>query len=112
RAYVRVLLWKRQPAFAAALAAALAAAEQDLSCPACTGGAVIRPWEVSDERSKKLLLLPRQMAGAPVLPGDLPPVLRRAACEPARHWPACRPSPSRLTGRWRNQGSRNRDGTG
>jgi hypothetical protein len=28
---VRVLLWKRQPAFAAALAAA----EQDLSCPAC-----------------------------------------------------------------------------
>lgn len=35
RAHVRVLLWKRQPAFAAALAAALAAAEQDLSCPAC-----------------------------------------------------------------------------
>jgi hypothetical protein len=31
RAHVRVLLWKRQPAFAAALAAA----EQDLSCPAC-----------------------------------------------------------------------------
>jgi hypothetical protein len=42
-AYVRVLLWKRQPAFAAALAAA----EQDLSCPACTGAA-IRPWEASD----------------------------------------------------------------
>ena len=35
RAHVRVLLWKRQPAFAAALAAALAAAEQDLSCAAC-----------------------------------------------------------------------------
>src|SRR5689334_3136197 len=35
RAHVRVLLWKRQPAFAAALATALAAAEQDLSCPAC-----------------------------------------------------------------------------
>jgi len=35
RAHVRVLLWKRQPAFAAALAAALAAAEQDLSCLAC-----------------------------------------------------------------------------
>jgi len=31
RAHVRVLLWKRQPAFAAALAAA----EQDLSCAAC-----------------------------------------------------------------------------
>ena len=31
RAHVRVLLWKRQPAFAAALAAA----EQDLCCPAC-----------------------------------------------------------------------------
>ena len=30
RAHVRVLLWKRQPAFAAALAAA----EQNLSCPA------------------------------------------------------------------------------
>jgi hypothetical protein len=30
-AHVRVLLWQRQPAFAAALAAA----EQDLSCPAC-----------------------------------------------------------------------------
>jgi hypothetical protein len=31
RAYVRELLRKREPAFAAALAAA----EQDLSCPAC-----------------------------------------------------------------------------
>ena len=31
RAYVRGLLWKRQPAFAAAPAAA----EQDFSCPAC-----------------------------------------------------------------------------
>lgn len=31
RAYVSELLWKRQPAFAAALAAA----EQDFSCPAC-----------------------------------------------------------------------------
>jgi hypothetical protein len=36
RAHVRVLLWKRQPAFAAALATALATAEQDLSCPACS----------------------------------------------------------------------------
>jgi hypothetical protein len=35
RAHVRVLLWKRQPAFAAALAAALAAAEQDFFCLAC-----------------------------------------------------------------------------
>jgi hypothetical protein len=31
RAYVRELLWKREPTFAAALAAA----EQNLSCPAC-----------------------------------------------------------------------------
>jgi hypothetical protein len=79
RAHVRVLLWKRQPAFAAGLAAA----ERDLSCPACPcrqremiahrqskapaigskpgqpprgtarmpgTGAVSRPWEVSDER--------------------------------------------------------------
>ena len=38
RAHVRVLLWKREPAFAAALAAALAAAEQDRSCPACHAG--------------------------------------------------------------------------
>lgn len=104
RAHVRVLLWRRQPAFAAALAAA----EQDLSCAACLcrqremiahrlskalaisqkpgqpprdtarmpgTGAVSGPWEVSDERSRRLLLLVRQMAGAPVLRGDLPPVL-------------------------------------
>jgi hypothetical protein len=38
-------------------------------------GAVSGPWEVSDERSRRLLLLVRQMAGAPVLRGDLPPVL-------------------------------------
>ena len=31
RTYVRELLWKREPAFAAVLAAA----EQDFSCPAC-----------------------------------------------------------------------------
>jgi hypothetical protein len=37
RAYVRGLLLKRQPAFAAALSAALAAAERDLSCPAYAG---------------------------------------------------------------------------
>lgn len=110
RAHVRVLLWKRQPAFAAALAAA----EQDLSCPACqcrqremiahrlsklskaleigpeagqparVTGAVSRPWEVSDERSRRLLLLVRQMAGAPVLQGNLPPVLRIPACGLAR----------------------------
>src|SRR5690348_15048763 len=92
RAHVRVLLWKRQPAFAAALAAA----EQDLSGAVCLcgqremithrlskasaigrkpgqpprgtarmpgTGAVSRPWEVSDERSRRLLLLVRQMAG-------------------------------------------------
>jgi hypothetical protein len=35
RAYVRRLLWQRQPAFAAALAAALVAVEEDFSCPAC-----------------------------------------------------------------------------
>lgn len=36
RAYVRRLLWQRQPAFAAALAAALAAVEEDFICPACS----------------------------------------------------------------------------
>jgi hypothetical protein len=33
RAYVRMLLWQLQPAFAAALASA----EQDVSCSACSG---------------------------------------------------------------------------
>ena len=138
RAHVRVLLWKRQPAFAAALAAALAAAERDLSCPACQcrqremiahrlskasaigrepgqpsrgtarmpgTGAVSRPWEVSDERSRRLLLLVRRMAGAPVLQGDLPPVLRIPACGPTRDSPTFRPSPGHLTGDGHERGT-------
>jgi hypothetical protein len=80
RAFVRRLLLKRQPAFAAALAAA----ERDLSSAACqckqremiahrlsTALLISRPSEVNDETSRRLLLLVRQMAGAFIPEGSL-----------------------------------------
>jgi hypothetical protein len=80
RAYIRELLWKRQPVFAAALAAA----EQDFSCSACpckqremiarkTMGEsyVTRNW---------LLLVVRQLARrTSILRRDLPQVRRSQA---------------------------------
>jgi hypothetical protein len=68
RAYVRVLLWKRQPAFAAALADALAAAEQDLPCPACP----CRQREMIAHRLSKALAIgwkPGQRRGTVRMPG-------------------------------------------
>ena len=48
RAYVRMLLWQRQPAFAAALAAA----ERDVSCSACPLSQLMR-WRVASVRSEQ-----------------------------------------------------------
>ena len=70
RAYVRELLWKRELAFAAALAAA----EQDFSYPACPckQQEMAAPAECSqkilgghDAMPGELLLVVRQMAGTP-----------------------------------------------
>ena len=68
RAYVRVLLWKRHPAFAAALADALAAAERDLPCPACP----CRQQEMIAHRQSKAPAIgskPGQRRGTARMPG-------------------------------------------
>ncbi|HEX6527596.1 MAG TPA: DUF5999 family protein [Streptosporangiaceae bacterium] len=78
RAYVRELLRKREPAFAAALAAA----GRDFPCLACPcrqQGTAVRRLRTAaralgghDATPGELLLVVRQMVGTPVLRGSLP----------------------------------------
>jgi hypothetical protein len=96
-AYVRRLLSKRHPVFAAALAAA----ERDFSGPVCpckqremaahrlsTARAIGRPSEVNGGTPGRLLLLVRQMAGTPIPQGNLPRMLRIQICGPAGNYAA------------------------
>jgi hypothetical protein len=62
RAYVRGLLWQRQPGFAAALALA----EQRALCPVSQCARPDQDDGGNDEISGRLLLVVRQLAGTPV----------------------------------------------
>jgi hypothetical protein len=103
RAYVRRLLSRRQPAFAAALAAA----ERDISCPVCPREqremAVYRSLQKvtggSGVTHRRLLLVVRRLAGTPVLRRGLRQMLRIQAYRRGPNSLGTKPLLSRLTGR-------------